>query len=86
MGETQVQGEAKQGTLQAHLWGQDGGCLPSPCCEGEAVQRSQRALRGGSLSAIHQSQERLMEKQVLPRTHNGLWQMGRGASERPPST
>lgn len=83
MGETRVQGEAEQGTLQARLWGQDGGCLPSPCCEGEAVQCSQRALRGGSLSASHQSQEWLMEKEVLPRTQNGLWQMARGASERP---
>lgn len=27
--------------------GQDGGCLPSPCCDGEAGQCSQRAWRDG---------------------------------------
>lgn len=33
--------------------GQDGGCLPSPCCEVKAM--FSKVLRGGSLSAVHES-------------------------------
>lgn len=52
---------------------QDRAGLPSICHEAEAVHRSQGTFRNHNLRAGHQSGLRLMEEQVLPRTHNALW-------------